>query len=299
VAVQRDFITSVFGGDEVTQTEDGRYNILLLGGDAGPERVGLRPDSITIASIDEDTGRTVLFGLPRNLADVPFPAGSPMHKAFPHGFNCEGCYLNGVNTWANDHADLYPGDKNPGITATTQAVEQITGLSINYYALIDLRGFQDLVDAVGGITITVPENLASPAVPAGTHTIDGETALRHARYRGGPDGDFGRIQRQQEIMRALIASAGGKDLLTEANRLLPPLQDHVRTDLSLEQLVSLAKYYQSNCSATGMTLDTIPGDVVYGPIIDPLFGLPLSYVVSDPKDVQTKVDQLMGDAPKQ
>jgi hypothetical protein len=48
-----------------------------------------------------------------------------------------------------------------------------------------------------------------------------------------------------------------------------------------------------------MTLDTIPGEVVYGPIIDPLFGLPLSYVVSDPKDVQTKVDQLMADAPKQ
>ena len=83
VAVQRDFIQSVFGGDEVTETENGRYNILLLGGDSGPGRNGLRPDSITVASVDEETGRAVLFGLPRNLANVPFPRDSPMHKEFP------------------------------------------------------------------------------------------------------------------------------------------------------------------------------------------------------------------------
>ncbi|MEZ4507175.1 MAG: hypothetical protein R2848_15315 [Thermomicrobiales bacterium] len=68
----------------------------------------------------------------------------------------------------------------------------------------------------------------------------------------------------------------------------------MRTDLSLDQLVALAQFYQGNCSSDGLTLQTIPGDVVYGPIIDPLFGLPLSYVVSTPEDVQAKVDELMG-----
>src|SRR5699024_4829342 len=97
VAVQKDFIGSVFGGHTVTHSKQGRYNVLLLGGDAGPTRVGLRPDSITVASIDAATGRTVLFALPRNLADVPFPRGTVMHRQFPHGFNChEECYLNAV-----------------------------------------------------------------------------------------------------------------------------------------------------------------------------------------------------------
>jgi LCP family protein required for cell wall assembly len=249
--------------------------ILIMGVDARPGSaidIGVRPDALMILRLDPATGTCKGLAIPRDsLAELPGYGETKINHALMLG----------------------------GIPYEELVVELYLGIDIDHYALIDFTGFQDLVDAVGGITITVPENLASPAVPAGTHTIDGETALRHARYRGGTDGDFGRIQRQQEIMRALIASAGGKDLLTEANRLLPPLQDHVRTDLSLEQLVSLAKYYQSNCSATGMTLDTIPGDVVYGPIIDPLFGLPLSYVVSDPKDVQTKVDQLMGDAPKQ
>ncbi len=65
--------------------------MLLLGGDSGPDRSGLRPDSLTVASIDKDTGRTVLVGLPRNLQDVPFPKGSVMRKEFPDGFDCEGC----------------------------------------------------------------------------------------------------------------------------------------------------------------------------------------------------------------
>jgi LCP family protein required for cell wall assembly len=211
VAVQRDFITAVFGGDEVTEPEHGRYNILLLGGDAGPKRVGIRPDSITVASIDEETGRTVLFGLPRNLADVPFPTSSPMHDEFPNGFDCEGCYLNGVNTWAEDHRTLYPGDEHPGITATTEAVEQITGLSINYYALIDLRGFQDLVDAVGGVTVNVKERTPiggvggaiSGWIEPGRQHLDGYQTLWYSRSRATSD-DYSRMARQKCVMNAML-----------------------------------------------------------------------------------------------
>src|SRR3954454_11369883 len=72
VAVQKGFITAMFGDGAVTGAHDGRYNVLLLGGDSGADRWGLRPDSLTVASIDADTGRTVLFGLPRNMMDFPF-----------------------------------------------------------------------------------------------------------------------------------------------------------------------------------------------------------------------------------
>ncbi len=159
VSVQSSFIDGVFVANTVSKPEAGRYNILLLGGDSGPDRSGLRPDSLTVASIDKETGRTVLIGLPRNLQNVPFPRGSVMDKEFPKGFDCEGCELNGINTWANDHASLFKR-KNPGIDATMGAVEEITGLKLNYYALVNMHGFSKLVDAVGGVTVNVKERTA-------------------------------------------------------------------------------------------------------------------------------------------
>ena len=157
VSAQRDLMGTVFAGGGDQQTKQGRYNILLMGGDAGKDRSGLRPDSMTVASVDAETGRTVLISLPRNLEDVPFPASSPLHEKFPKGYSCadHSCMLNAIYTYATEHKDLYPGVRNPGAQATKEAIEGATGLTINYWALIDLRGFEDLVDAVGGITMDV------------------------------------------------------------------------------------------------------------------------------------------------
>jgi LCP family protein required for cell wall assembly len=185
--------------------------VLLLGGDAGPGRDGLRPDSLTVASIDEETGRTVLIGLPRNLAKVPFPEDSPMHAEFPHGFTCKGCLLNGINTWANDHPDLYPHTDEPGIAATTDAVEEVTGLSISYHVIIDLHGFRDLVDAVGGIDIRVGERLPIGGgggaitgwIEPGRQHLDGFETLWYARSRATTD-DYSRMARQKCVMNAML-----------------------------------------------------------------------------------------------
>ncbi len=100
VGVQRDFIVTMFGNGEVTGAHDGRFNVLMLGGDAGAGRSGLRPDSMTVASVDAETGRTVLVSLPRNMSSFPFRPGSVMAKQFPDGWNCDTCYLNAVSTWA-------------------------------------------------------------------------------------------------------------------------------------------------------------------------------------------------------
>ncbi|HEY7044872.1 MAG TPA: LCP family protein, partial [Nocardioidaceae bacterium] len=243
IAVQRDFITSVFGGDEVTSATHGRYNILLLGGDAGRGRVGLRPDSMTVASIDEETGRTVLIGLPRNLADVPFPEGSAMAEEFPHGFDCDGCYLNAVNTWANDHPELFPHDESPGITATTQAIEQITGLSINYYALIDLRGFRDLVDAVGGVDIKVGERtpiggVAAPIsgwIEPGRQHLDGFQTLWYARSRATTN-DYSRMARQKCVMNAMLHQLNPTKVLTNFGAIAEAGKEVVSTSIPASQL---------------------------------------------------------------
>ncbi|UUZ58090.1 hypothetical protein [Nocardioides sp. B-3] len=98
VGVQRNFMITMFGDGEVVGAHDGRFNVLLLGGDAGAGRWGLRPDSLTVASIDARTGKTVPVGLPRNMSNFPFAEGSVMDKQFPKGFDCDECYLNGVST---------------------------------------------------------------------------------------------------------------------------------------------------------------------------------------------------------
>ncbi|MBA2697589.1 MAG: LCP family protein [Nocardioidaceae bacterium] len=221
VAVQQDFISTVFGAQTVTHPEDGRYNVLLLGGDAGPGRSGIRPDSLTVASIDTETGRTVLFGLPRNMEDVPFPEGSVMHERFPDGFDCEGCYLNGVNTWGTDHANLFGGSRQPGIDATVSAVEEITGLAINYYVLIDLRGFRELVDAVGGVDIKVGERIPIGGVGGpvtgwiepGKQHLDGYRTLWFARSRATSD-DYSRMARQKCVMNAMLRQLDPQTVVT-------------------------------------------------------------------------------------
>ena len=225
VAVQSSFIGTVFASHTVSKAQHGRYNVLLLGGDSGPDRSGLRPDSLTLASIDKSTGRTVLIGLPRNLQNVPFPKGSVMAKQFPQGFNCAGCELNGINTWANDHAALFK-EKSPGIDATMGAVEQVTGLKVNYYAMVNMHGFSKLVDAVGGVTVNVKQRTAiggigSPIrgwIPAGTHKLTGDQTLWYSRSRVQND-DWSRMGRQKCVMNDMLHQLSPKTVLLNFSKL--------------------------------------------------------------------------------
>ena len=144
VGVQRDLVIALFGDGEVSDPHDGRYNVLLLGGDSGAGRWGLRPDSMTVASIDADTGRTVLIGLPRNMANFPFAEGSVMDEQFPDGFDCDGCYLNGVSTWAGDNTELF-GEvrRTPASTPRSWRSRASPDLQINYWAMVNLEGFKE------------------------------------------------------------------------------------------------------------------------------------------------------------
>ncbi|TPX05579.1 LytR family transcriptional regulator, partial [Schumannella luteola] len=83
-----DLLDTVFAQGPSQPPVDGRYNILLLGGDAGPDRQGMRPDSISVASVDATTGQVTLIGIPRNLEHVPFVEGSPLYQVMPNGYDC-------------------------------------------------------------------------------------------------------------------------------------------------------------------------------------------------------------------
>jgi len=242
VAVQSSFIGTVFASSTTSAPEEGRYNVLLLGGDSGPDRSGVRPDSLTVASIDKDSGRTVLIGLPRNLEDVPFKPGSVMDKEFPDGFTGEGNYLNAVNTWANDHADLF-GTKEPGIKATMDAVEQITGLKLNYYALVNMHGFSKLIDAVGGVTVNVRERTAiggigSPIrgyIEAGKKKLTGDQALWYSRSRV-QNNDFSRMGRQKCVMNAMLQQLSPQKVLLNVEKIADSSKALLTTNIPQKDL---------------------------------------------------------------
>ena len=159
VSVQRDFMISMFGNGEAVGAHHGRYNVLLMGGDAGAGRWGLRPDSMTVASIDAETGKTVLISLPRNMQNFPFPEGSVMEKQFPDGFDERGDVPQRARHLGARPRRLFKGSKNPGVDATIEGVEGITGLKMNYWAMVNLEGFKDLVDAVGGVELNVRQRI--------------------------------------------------------------------------------------------------------------------------------------------
>ena len=239
-------LTNIFSGGGDTQQNKGRFNILLLGSDAGPDREGVRPDSITIASVSADTGRTVLFSLPRNLEWVPFPEDSPLHSLYPDGYGCESeeCMLNAVYLLGIENPSLYPGVDDPGIQAMIDAVRGITGLPINYFAMIDMQGFIDLIDAMGGLTITINERVAlNPAddvwlEPGVDRHLSGYETLWFARSRALAS-DFVRMQRQKCVMAAMLKELNPTTVATKFTQLAAASGEAVRTSVPASEVGEL------------------------------------------------------------
>jgi LCP family protein required for cell wall assembly len=232
-----------------------RVNVLLIGSDAGKGREGTRPDTLIVASIDTRSGETTLFSLPRNLQHVPFPPGSRAAKVFPHGFYCINpqngvnteCLLNAVWTWADNNPQYYPGVKNPGLTATVQAVEQVLGLQIDDYLLVNLKGFITFVDAIGGVRVNITERLPiggsvedpRPVYgwiePGRNKLLDGWHALWYARSRWSTN-DFDRMKRQRCVIGAVARQADPKAVALNFDKIAGAAKDNISTDISVQDL---------------------------------------------------------------
>jgi polyisoprenyl-teichoic acid--peptidoglycan teichoic acid transferase len=262
---QRDLIAGVFeDGDSATvvDTPDpfgdkDRVNVLLLGGDGGEGREGVRTDTVIVASIATDTGDTTLFSLPRNLENLPFPADSPLAEVYPDGFEAgsesesllNAVYRNGPAA----HPDILGPTDNPGADFLKLGVGEALGLHIDYYVLVNLDGFSALVDALGGITVNVnywvpvggdPGTGSLPddyIAPGPNQTMDGFTALAFARGRFGLT-DYDRMDRQRCTIDAIIAAADPVTLLRQYQELAATTQDIVSTDIprsALDDFVDL------------------------------------------------------------
>ncbi|MBY0687180.1 LCP family protein [Microbacterium marinilacus] len=259
----RDALGSIFGqGGPSVPPSDGYYNILLLGADSGDGRDSMRFDSISVVSINAETGATTITGIPRELPGAPFSEGSPMLELYPNGFEGHGDLACGWNGWMNHvraaaevcredgGASLYPDAAShgsaPGIEATKDAAEGVLGIEIPYYVFIDMHGFASLIDALGGVEIEVAERLPMGGGPAyegqpvddwatgwiepGLQRMDGDTAQWYARSRYTTS-DWDRMQRQRQLQEAILAQFTPQVVLTRFQSVADAGVDLIDTDL--------------------------------------------------------------------
>ncbi|MEX8058863.1 LCP family protein [Microbacterium sp. 16-032] len=255
----RDTFSELFAQSApVVPPSDGYYNILLLGADSGEGRDSMRFDSISVVSINADTGATTITGIPRDMPHFPFAPG-PMQDKYPDGHTG---YANATCGWGSginqlrtevevcqDGNKLYPDavsrGSEPGIEATKDAAEGIMGIQIPYYVLIDMKGFADLVDALGGVDIDVKERLpkGGPAydgqpvddwafgwIEPGQQHMNGDTAQWYARSRYTTS-DFDRMRRQRELQEAILAQTTPQNVLAHFQDVATAGTNIVETDL--------------------------------------------------------------------
>lgn len=218
--------------------DDGYLNVLLIGSDSGFDRKGLRTDTMIVASVDMRDGRTALYGVPRNLVNTPLP------EPYAEYFDC-GCWeslLNELYQYAEANPEIFTGE-NPGGDALKDVIGNLLGIEIDFYARVDLAGFVDVVDALGGVDIYVPDPMSiyisSPyedeewrqyEIDAGRQTLDGHTALAWVRSRED-ETDYNRMGRQRCLLGAIAQQADIEQLLLSYPDLVDAMVDSVETDI--------------------------------------------------------------------
>ncbi len=245
--------------------ERGRVNFLLLGGDAGPGRSGLRTDTMMVLSVDPQTERAALFGLPRNLIDVPFPKTARTGLAtFPD-------ILNALWGYATANPGLFPPSEVPGATALEQTIGGLLGLHIDYYAAVDLTGFVELIDALGGVTVNVQTRVYDAGVSPpydgepwivvdlqpGPHHMDGRLALGYVRTRWATS-DYDRMRRQRCVVGALDQQASPTRILRSFPRLASIIKKTMLTDIPIKRLPDLIELLTNLSTAKTVSVSLAP-----------------------------------------
>lgn len=258
VQTTRETIATVFGAGPSAPPSDGYYNILLLGADSAQGRDHTLFDSISVVSVNAESGAVTITGIPRDMRNVPFSDG-PMAELYPNGHEGRAhptCgwsgAINQLNTevgLCRDGEQLYPDaaaiGSTPGIEATRDAAEGVLGIEIPYFVFIDMDGFASLIDALGGVEITVDERLPTGAlsenadgslsgitgwIEVGTQRMDGETAQWYARSRYTTS-DWDRMKRQRELQTAILAQFTPANVLTRFQDIAEAGADVVNTDI--------------------------------------------------------------------
>ncbi len=261
---------------------DGRVNILLIavGGD-GHKGESLA-DTVMVASIDPSTNRAALLSIPRDLY-VQVPGRDYFSK------------INAVHAYGESQK------MDSGPILLSELVENITGQPIHYYARVDFTAFKSIVDAIGGVNITIDNSFYDYwhkiSFPAGKEKMSGERALAYvrARYIEGPEGgDFKRAARQQQVLLAArdkVFSVQTALDFTKLNAILNSVSDEIRTDMQLWEMKRLYEIIRvvEPAQVHSVVLTTGPKGVLVGGT-EILGGVPASILrtrTGDYSEIQT------------
>ncbi|MEV6022019.1 LCP family protein [Streptomyces sp. NPDC052036] len=258
-------IDRALGDDRPEKLPTSGQNILVLGSDsrAGANAAlhtgnvsGARSDTALVMHIPDGRTKAVAVSIPRDTLvtrpECTKSDGTQVPSAKRVMFN-----------------SIY---SQVGPACVVKTVEQMSGVRMDHYVEIDFAGFKGLVDAIGGVTVTVDQAIHDKSsglnITAGTHRLNGTQSLEFVRTRHGiGDGsDLGRIGLQQQFMLALLGEIKKQDLLgspTKAYKIADSLTAALTTDSGLASLTKLADFGRSMNGVDPSTMETIMLPVAY------------------------------------
>lgn len=286
----RDIVGTGTGSDRVDPREawpgQDHINVLVLGVDTREAEGDQNADVIMIARVDFDDNAVRAVSIPRDLeVEVPGHGRSKINGAYNIGVNEN------------------PDSQVAGVAMMRDTIEYNFGIPIDEYVLIDFEGFTEVIDAVGGITIVVPERIEDDAYPtedygtrklvieAGRQKMDGETALAYARTRH-QDSDDKRRERQMLVLRALLEKAQSLGSVTRITQVIKASGDAALTSLDWQEQLALV--------GTALKLDQ--DNVVFGNITEPMVTPGTSesgqwIYVGDPTVIGTYIEDILSGVP--
>jgi LCP family protein required for cell wall assembly len=229
--------------------EDGRLNIVLIGSDDGPGRWSLRPDAIFLLSVEVETGRSAIFGFWRYMSNIPLPPESA--EFYPNGRFPR--HINALYVAAQDRPDRFPGNDARGLRVVAGAVQELAGVRVDHYVMVNLNGFVQVIDAMGGLWIDIPARVRDDRYPVetgrrrieldfrrGCQHLDGRMALAYARTRH-QDGDWSRMGRQQHVLAAMRRQFDPLAVLPRLPDLFDAAGDNLYWTLGPDDVVPIAR----------------------------------------------------------
>ena len=254
------------GGDEIIRPDNVKY-VMVMGVDRRADDVG-RSDTLMVAALDMDTSKAALLSIPRDTRVAIEDNGyDKINHAYAFG----------------------------GHSLTQKTVENLLGVSMDHYILVDTKAFSRIIDAIGGVDLNVEKRmyyedpwddnggLVIDLYPGEQH-LDGDKAIQYVRYRDG-EGDIGRVGRQQKFVKAVLAKVISPDMLPRLPQLVEEVRMAVETDMSVTELLEFAKLMQ-DVHKSGLEVQMVPGQ--------PAFLKDISYWIPDITDVRQLLPQALG-----
>ncbi|MFJ6680793.1 MULTISPECIES: LCP family protein [Streptomyces] len=258
-------INEAIGDDRPEKLPTSGQNVLILGSDSrGGDNAelntgkiaGARSDTALVMHIPEGRTQAVAVSIPRDTLVTR-----------PECKDADGSTVAGAERVMFN--SIY---SQVGPACVVKTVEKMSGVRMDHYVEIDFAGFKDLVDAIGGVEVTVDQDIHDKSsgldLTAGTHRLDGTQSLQFVRTRHGiGDGsDLGRIGLQQEFMIALLSEIKKQDLLgspTKTYKIADTLTAALTTDSELASLTALAEFGRSMNGVDPGSMETIMLPVAY------------------------------------